>query len=141
MNAKNIGNDQRMRWNCAGGDNCFNKVARLKFEKFKGCFPDRIGMMDIDGMVEVDGHLLFVESKNTKDGFGGTAVRLAFRKLTRASERITAIWIIGCAETMEFHEFCIIRNGCIGEWMSCTTQEICEFMQGWSDQIRPRRAA
>jgi hypothetical protein len=45
-----------MRWNCEK-DGCFNVKCRPKIEQFADCFPGRIAVSDIDGIVEINGRL------------------------------------------------------------------------------------
>jgi hypothetical protein len=52
-----------IRWDCRNG--CFNELMRPKIEAFAECFPRNIGMMDIDGTVELNGHFLFLEFKTS----------------------------------------------------------------------------
>ena len=51
-----------LRWDC-GKSGCFNKILRPRIEEFAGCFPGRISLSDIDGIVEVGGFFLLLEWK------------------------------------------------------------------------------
>lgn len=37
-----------MRWDCKGGENCYNLKMRPKVEVFAECFPGKVGMTDVE---------------------------------------------------------------------------------------------
>ena len=54
---------RKMRWDC-GRDGCFNDRKRVGLGLFDDCFPGRIGMTDVDAMVEVNARFLYGEWKS-----------------------------------------------------------------------------
>lgn len=83
---------------------------KLKF--FDPCFRYNIGMTDIEGMVERNGHFLFIEWKRPDIEVDNKSGQIrSFRALTKVSRNITGLVIWGDPETMEPVKIAWIKNG------------------------------
>lgn len=82
-----------MRWNCKASG-CYNETLRPRIEDFADCFPGRIGMSDVDGVVEIGGWFLFIEWKS-QGGSVQTGQRIMFEQLTALSPKMTVIVVSG----------------------------------------------
>jgi|DewCreStandDraft_4_1066084.scaffolds.fasta_scaffold63399_3 hypothetical protein len=85
-----------MNWDCQR-QGCFNLKKRLKFGVFKECLPGNISFSDVDGIVEVNGNLLFLEWKDHP--CLNTGQRILFERLTRLCPA-TVLIVEGDAEQM-----------------------------------------
>ncbi len=83
---------RELRWNC-DDKGCFRSLCP-KLGVFDICFGGRIGMSDIDGVVEINGRFLFLEWKS-KGGHLGTGQRIMFERMTALSPKMTAIVVCG----------------------------------------------
>ncbi len=81
-----------LRWNCED-KGCFRQLCPM-LGAFDSCFPGRIGMSDIDGVVEIAGRFLFLEWK-AEGGAVSTGQRIMFERLTALSPRVTVIVVCG----------------------------------------------
>ena len=81
-----------LRWICKD-KGCFRTMCP-KLGAFDECFPGRIGMSDIDGVVEIGGRFLFLEWK-AQGGRVGTGQRIMFEQLTALSPKMTVIVVSG----------------------------------------------
>lgn len=80
----------RFRHECAS-KGCYSESLPNWDWMFDGIFPRNIGPTDIDGMVEINGHFLFIEQKG--EGVSLTTGQLrAFRALAR-KENITVLFL------------------------------------------------
>ena len=83
----------RMRWDCSPDrDGCYRRLGQPDLTVLDECFPGRIGMTDVDGLVEISGQFLFIEWKRRGDVPVGQ--RIMFERLTRHPE-FTILVILG----------------------------------------------
>lgn len=99
----------RMRWDCSV-NGCYRKLKCPQLSFFDDCFPGRIGMGDIDGIVEINGHVLIMEWKSN-DAPLPTGQRILFERLTRISSEITVVIVVGDSDTMEVKGMTVFSNG------------------------------
>lgn len=102
---------RELRWDC-DAKGCFRKLCpKLGF--FDDCFPGRIGMSDIDGVVEVRGRFLFLEWKST-GGVVTTGQRIMFEQITSLSSdkmKVTVIVVYGNPENMVVDAMQVFTGG------------------------------
>jgi hypothetical protein len=103
---------REMRWNCKEKRKCFRSLCP-KLGAFDECFPGKIGMSDVDGMVEIAGRFLFLEWKSD-GGFLTTGQRIAFERLTSLSTdpmKVTVIVVCGDPEEMTVTSIQVFHSG------------------------------
>ena len=98
-----------LRWDC-DKSGCYNATLRPRIEEFAGCFPGRIGMSDVDGVVEIGGRFLFLEWK-AAGGSLGTGQRIMFEQLTALSPRMTVIVVSGHPREMTIETVQVFHGG------------------------------
>lgn len=87
---------RKMRWDCERLG-CFNVKARPKIELFDRCFPGKIGFGDVDAMVEINAHFLFLEWKRVGQRLPA-GQRIAYERLTAGGNAVVVV-VEGDAET------------------------------------------
>ena len=100
-----------MRYDCSASG-CYNKTLRPKIEAFAECFPRRIGMSDVDAIVEVNNKFLMIEWKAR----GGSVTRgqeIMFERLTKDNDLFTVYVVEGCPETMEVTQYTRYHNNMV----------------------------
>jgi len=85
---------------------------------FDDCFSGRIGMSDVDGIVEVKGWFLLLEWK-APGGSITTGQRIMFERLTALSPRVTVILVAGDPETMTVERVTVFCRGKVGPTETC----------------------
>ena len=70
----------RWRWDCEKSG-CFAVRGKARLEQWDDCFPGKIGMSDVDGVVEINGRVLFCEWKPGFDDLP-TGQRILLERLT-----------------------------------------------------------
>ena len=86
-----------LRWDCER-HGCFNLKRRPKIEVFADCFPGRISLGDVDGIVEIGGNALLLEWKSEACALP-TGQRLLYQRLTWSGP-VAVMIVVGDAETM-----------------------------------------
>jgi len=86
-----------LRWDCRT-HGCFNLKRRPKIEVFADCFPGRINLGDVDGIVEIGGNALLLEWKSEERELP-TGQRLLYQRLTWSGP-VAVMIVVGDAETM-----------------------------------------
>jgi hypothetical protein len=86
-----------LRWDC-GVQGCFNQKRRPKIEVFADCFPGRISLGDVDGIVEIGGNALLLEWKSEARELP-TGQRVLYQRLTWSGP-VAVMIVVGDAETM-----------------------------------------
>jgi hypothetical protein len=117
-----------LRWDCEK-DGCFNIKRRPKIEMFAPAFPGKINFGDVDGQVEINGHGLQLEWKTGK-GHIPTGQRIAYEKLT-ITGLLTALIVVGDAETMQVDKYCFFFKGKQKEWRIGSLNSVIEDIKGW----------
>jgi hypothetical protein len=128
-----------IKWDC-DQSGCWNIRCRPKIQFFKGALPNKIAMTDIDGTVEVNGCFLFLEWKS-HTGELPTGQRIYFERLTRVSEKMTAVIVAGDPETMSVDAIKVIHGGTITEWMACDLEQLFERVKRWAEKVGVRIVA
>jgi hypothetical protein len=123
-----------LRWNCET-QGCYHIKCRPKLEEFAGCFPDRIAMGDIDGVVEIKGRFLFLEWKS-RPGPIPKGQRIMLEQLTRASRKITAIVVCGNPQTMTVENVSVVKRGTIGAAEPCDLDRLKDRVSRWATYAR-----
>ena len=100
-----------MRYNC-DKSGCYNKALRPKIETFSECFPNRIGMTDVDAMVEIGGKFMMIEWKG-RGGSLGRGQEIMFEKLTKDTTQFVVYVVEGCPQTMEVQQYSRYYNSMV----------------------------
>lgn len=104
-----------LRWNCEKSG-CYNETLRPRIEEFAECFPRRIGMSDVDGIVEIGGRFLLLEWK-APGGHVTTGQRIMFERMTAESTdplKFTVIVVCGHPRTLEVESVQVFSHGRAG---------------------------
>ena len=118
-----------MRWDCIT-KGCFNVKRRPKIEIFSDCFPGRIGMGDVDGLVEINGRFLLLEWKTESTNLP-TGQRILYERLTQ-KDGFAVIVVVGDAETMEVSQLCWFVQGRQTPWLNATMETVKQRIKGWA---------
>lgn len=119
-----------LRYDCQSGRNCFNVKQRLKFKVFDGCFPGIIGFTDLDAVVEICGHQLWLEWKS------GGPVPLGQMKLFwsqisgKPHHKVFVVW--GDAEDMSVTDVMVIDNLTAPAKVACDFAQLYEMVKEWA---------
>lgn len=127
-----------LRWNCETGG-CFRQLCP-KLGAFDDCFPGRIGMSDIDGVVELGGSFLFLEWKS-RAGAIPTGQRIMFQNLTALSPRITVIVVTGHPRDLIIETVQVFHGGIGGVVEACTLDTLKARIAQWAQRANIKRAA
>ena len=123
-----------MRWDCAKSG-CYNKLLRPRIEEFAECFPGRIAMSDVDGVVEIAGHFLFLEWK-ANGGSVSTGQRIMFERLTSLSRKVTVIVVKGHPREMTIDDVQVFHCGLGATPETCDFNELKTRIRAWTDRAR-----
>jgi hypothetical protein len=130
-----------MRWKCAALG-CYNELARPKIEVFADCFPGRICMGDIDGLVEINGKFLLLEWKSGPKEIP-QGQRITYDVLVKIAGRMwTVLCIAGDAKTMDVTHAMVY--GKMARWEHADLWRCKRYMARWArwaNQSRQRLAA
>ena len=118
-----------MNWDCES-QGCFNRKKRLKFAVFKDVLPGKISFSDVDGLVEINGNLLFMEWKDHPQI--STSHRILFERLTRFSPA-TVLIVEGDAESMSVSSVRTVREGRIGPEQTADIDSLRAMIKQWAD--------
>lgn len=119
-----------MRWKC-GQLGCYNVHARPKIEVFADCFPGRICMGDIDGLVEVNGRFLLLEWKHAPEPIP-TGQRITYDAfVSLPNHLVTVLCVAGNATTMEVTHAMSYRPGRL--WRRASLLACKRFMVLWAE--------
>ena len=129
-----------MRWDCSPDkDGCYRRLGQPDLTVLDECFPGRIAMTDVDGLVEINGRFLFIEWKRGGDVPAGQ--RIMFEKLTRHPE-FTILVILGDPRTMVVERYDVFRDGKRKGWRECGLSELKRHVRAWAERAaRPPQAA
>lgn len=121
---------QKFGWDCEK-EGCFNVKKRLDFGAFYDCFPHKVSMSDIDGVVEIAGHILLFEAKqDTKPLKVGQ--RLMFERLSGLYS-IHVFVAAGGGADMTFTHLCEFWHGKQGPWVECDLDYIRGRLKAFSE--------
>lgn len=125
-----------LRWDC-GDKGCFRNLCP-KLGMFDECFPGRIGMSDVDGVVELSGCFLFMEWKSP-GGAVTTGQRIMFEQLTGLSPRVTVIVVCGDPRCMAVETVQVFQRGKGGPVEAATLDGLRERIRAWVRAVQERR--
>lgn len=127
---------RELRWNCQI-NGCFRNLCP-KLGVFDECFPGRIGMSDVDGIVEIAGRFLVLEWKSEGGGLT-TGQRIMFERLTALSPKITIIVVSGDPRLMEVDAVQVIERGKLGQRQKSTVNELKDRIKAWCSRASEAR--
>ena len=120
----------RMRWDCRPDkDGCYRRLGQPDLTVLDECFPGRIAMTDVDGLVEINGQFLFIEWKRGGDVPVGQ--RIMFERLTRHPE-FTILVILGDPRTMTVERYEVFQGGRRKGWRDCDLSELKRHVRAWA---------
>lgn len=126
-----------IRWDCAS-NGCYNKTLRPRIEEFAGCFPGKISMSDVDGVVEIGGRFLFLEWKS-KGGAVQGGQRIMFERLTALSPRVTVIVVAGHPREMLVEWVQVFEQGRSREPEACDFEGLHRRIKAWAERANLAR--
>ena len=122
----------RMRWDCRPErDGCYRRLGQPDLTLLDECFPGRIAMTDVDGLVEIDGRFLFIEWKRRGDVPAGQ--RIMFERLTKHPE-FTVLVILGDPASMTVERYDVFRNGRRRGWRDCDMHGLKRHIRAWAER-------
>ena len=122
----------RMRWDCSPDkDGCYRKLGQPDLTALDGCFPGRIAMTDVDGLVEINGRFLFIEWKRRGEVPAGQ--RIMFERLTKHPE-FTVLVILGDPGSMTVERYDVFRNGRRRGWRDCDMRGLRRRIRAWAER-------
>lgn len=128
-----------LRWDCAASGKCFNTYCRPKIEVFADCFPRRIKMGDVDGLVEINGLFLLLEWKRPGQDVP-QGQRIAYEHFSRLTRGCVVFCVRGHADTMEVVDYCLFWDGRQWPWLPAGLEDLQARMAGWAAFADGRRA-
>ena len=130
-----------LRWKChTNGMGCFRELCP-KLGVFDDCFPDRIGMSDVDGVVELGGRFLFLEWKSR----GGTLSEgqcKTYRRLTSLSPdpcKAVVLVVSGHPRDMTVETVQLFQSGQENDPQPMNFAELKARVSAWAQRAAPRR--
>lgn len=111
-----------------------------KLRVFDDCFGGHIRMGDLDGCVERNGHILWLEWKRGADlqAFDDQHVaqlRMAQAFTSNAPGKQTFVFVIGDPVAMRVERFRVLENGAWKwGWQNADTERFKKFLQWWFEQ-------
>ena len=122
----------RMRWDCRPErDGCYRRLGQPDLTLLDECFPGRIAMTDVDGLVEIGGRFLFIEWKRRGDVPAGQ--RIMFERLTKHPE-FTVLVILGDPGSMTVERYDVFRNGRRRGWRDCDMRGLKRHIRAWAER-------
>ena len=122
----------RMRWDChPDKDGCYRRLGQPDLTLLDECFPGRIAMTDVDGLVEINGRFLFLEWK--RQGEVPAGQRIMFERLTRHPE-FTVLVILGDPASMAAARYDVFQGGRRRGWRDCDLPEIKRHVRAWAER-------
>ena len=122
----------RMRWDCRPErDGCYRRLGQPDLTLLDECFPGRIAMTDVDGLVEINGRFLFLEWK--RQGEVPAGQRIMFERLTRRPE-FTVLVILGDPASMAAKRYDVFQCGRRRGWRDCDLAELKRHVRAWAER-------
>lgn len=106
-----------------------------KLHEFDDCFGGKIRMGDIDGAVERNGHILWVEWKRGvildafEDQFKAQIQQA--RAFTLNSRKQTFMFVVGCPVSMEINAYRVMWRGEFEPWEHGGTDALKTRLKSW----------
>lgn len=116
-----------MRWDCEKRG-CFNVKKRPKIEVFAECFPGKIAMSDVDGIVEVNSRAMLLEWKSSDDEIP-KGQRIMFERISK--RKIEVFVVCGDAENMEVEKYRTVYNGKFSDWVDSDLNSLKRQFEQW----------
>ena len=116
---------------------CARRCLDPKLRAFDDCFGGLIRMGDVDGAVERNGHILWLEWKRgaVLDSFDKqhrAQLRLAQAFTANCPDRQTFVFVIGCPVHMTVERFRIVKGGdWWRDWFEGDTERFKAFLRHW----------
>lgn len=127
---------RHFRFDCRERGKCYNETLPNWDELIDGVFPRGIVPTDVDAMVEINDHILFIEQKGPSVPLQ-EGQRLAFRRLANR-ERITVLFIRGAEPNLEAM---VYDDQPMQGWKSCTVSQLRQWLIRWASHADQARAA
>ena len=128
---------RKMRWSCVR-NGCFRNLCP-RLGEFDDCFPGKIGMSDIDGVVEISGRFLFLEWK-AEGGALTTGQRIMFERMTGLSRKITVIVVRGDPKLMAVNAVQVFEGGRASAAETSDLAGLKQRVSAWAKRVRLARA-
>lgn len=111
-------------------DGCFiTRYSGSSWNDIAACFPRNIEPTDIDGMVEINGHFLFLEEKGEKVGFTREGQRRALLELSRQPQTTVLIFRPGGTRGWQVLK---LENGQGTGFRDCSRSQLLHWIQRWA---------
>jgi hypothetical protein len=114
--------------NCTERNECWVERHLTRFDWFNHCFPNRMGFMDIDGTIEINGYYLLVEFKAHRDALT-TGQRLYLEH--EDDNHCCLVAVVPDWRVKRVTEVAFVVRGKLGAWRPCTLEQLCEFFEWW----------
>lgn len=123
---------------------CAKLALDPKLHIFDDCFPGHIRMGDVDGSVEINGHILWLEWKVGVDRAACDEIHLAqliqARAFTNNNPKQLFWLVVGCPSTMTVRYVRFMRSGAwTGDWIQCDTERLRGFLRQWASLAKQQR--
>lgn len=125
-----------LRWNCSD-KGCFRQICP-RLGAFDECFPGRIGMSDVDGIVEIAGRFLLLEWK-AQGGSVQTGQRIMFERLTALSHKMTVIVVAGHPREMLIESVQVFHGGKAQAAETTDFEGLKARVKSWADRAQMAR--
>ena len=122
---------RELRWNCQD-KGCFRNLCP-KLGYFDDCFQGRIGMSDVDGIVEVAGRFLLLEWKSA-GGSLQTGQRIMFERMTGLSPKLTVIVVSGDPQDMTVNSVVVFQGGKAAAAEIMNAEALKARIKQWADR-------
>lgn len=122
-----------MRWDCEA-KGCYRQLMP-RLGAFDDCFDGKIGMSDVDGVVEVRGRFLFLEWKSA-GGAVTTGQRIMFERMTGLSPKITVIVVAGHPREMTVETVTVFHGGRGGKSEPCDLLGLKARIFAWQERAK-----
>lgn len=128
-----------MRWKC-NEQGCYRQLMP-RLGGFDECFPGRIGMSDVDGIVEINNRFLMLEWK-APGGAVQVGQRIMFERITAASPdptKFTVVVVCGQPRTLEVESVQVFAAGKAGPVEHTDFEGLKARMKAWADRANAAR--
>lgn len=125
-----------LRWNCVK-NGCFRNLCPM-LGAFDDCFPGKIGMSDIDGVVEMAGRFLFLEWKSA-GGRLSIAQRIMYERITALSHKVTVIVVCGHPRDMTIDTVQVFHGGRADRPVICDFDGLKARISAWARRAQVAR--
>ena len=126
------------RWTCSN-DGCYVEKKIAKLYLFDDLFPRGCGFGDVDGLLELEGHGLFLETKSVESIPRGQAITAG--NLSRTGP-LSFWFIVGdlATEEMKISKIKVCKRGRWGLWEASSLENLRDRMQQWRSYVEANPA-